>query len=122
MIEKKSLICVTCPMGCRLDVSLDGGSVVAVEGEGCKRGLAYAQDEIKDPRRVLTTTVTIFDGIHPLLPVHTTAAVPMARIPELVAALRKVSVTAPVRVGDVVAADVLDSGIDVLASRDIQRR
>jgi len=121
MTETRSLICVTCPMGCRLDVALDEKLVVAVEGQGCKRGLRYAEDEIKDPRRVLTTTVRVHNGVHRLLPVYTESPFPRVKIPELVAQLRQVAVEAPVRIGQVVVADALGTGINVLASRDIQR-
>ena len=58
-MTSKSLICVTCPMGCALEVAVAGDRVLAVEGHGCKRGVAYAADEISDPRRVVTTTVAV---------------------------------------------------------------
>ena len=119
MKDKKSLICVTCPMGCGLDVALEDGQVVAVEGQGCKRGLAYARDEIANPRRVVTTTVRVQAGRHPLLPVYTDGPFPRAQILELLAELRQVAVSAPVQAGQVILADALGTGIQVLASRDM---
>lgn len=117
----KSLICVTCPMGCTLEVSLDGEKVLAVEGQGCKRGMAYAMDEISNPRRVVTTTVAVSKGVHPLLPVYTEGPVPKARMAELVFALSHVTVVAPIKAGQVVMVDALGTGVRVLASRDIAR-
>ena len=119
MKDKKSLICVTCPMGCSLDVALEDGQVVAVEGQGCKRGLAYAKDEIANPRRVVTTTVRVQAGRHPLLPVYTDGPFPRGQILELLAELRQVAVSAPVQAGQVILADALGTGIQVLASRDM---
>ena len=119
MKDKKSLICVTCPMGCGLDVALEDGQVVAVEGQGCKRGLAYARDEIVNPRRVVTTTVRVQAGRHPLLPVYTDNPFPREQILELLAELRQVAVSAPVQAGQVILADALGTGIQVLASRDM---
>lgn len=119
MKDKKSLICVTCPMGCGLDVALEDGQVMAVEGQGCKRGLAYARDEIANPRRVVTTTVRVQAGRHPLLPVYTDGPFPRAQILELLAELRQVAVSAPVQAGQVILADALGTGIQVLASRDM---
>ncbi len=119
MKENKALICVTCPMGCRLDVVLEDGQVVAVEGQGCKRGLAYARDEIANPRRVVTTTVRVEAGRHPLLPVYTDGPFPRGRIFDLLAELRRVAVSAPVQAGQVILADALGTGIQVLASRDM---
>jgi len=119
MKDEKSLICVTCPMGCGLDVALEDGQVVAVEGQGCKRGLAYAKDEIANPRRVVTTTVRVQAGRHPLLPVYTDGPFPRGQILELLAELRQVAVSAPVQAGQVILADALGTGIQVLASRDM---
>ncbi|MBC7261873.1 MAG: DUF1667 domain-containing protein [Anaerolineae bacterium] len=119
MKDKVSLICITCPMGCRLDVTLEGGKVVSVEGQACKRGLAYAQHEITDPRRVVTTTVRVKNGLHPLLPVYTERPFPKSQIFPLLQELRQITVTAPVRMGQVILANALGTGINVLASRDM---
>jgi CxxC motif-containing protein len=119
MKDKKALICVTCPMGCRLDVIVADDQVVAVEGQGCKRGLTYAQDEIANPRRVVTTTVRVQAGWHPLLPVYTDCAFPKGQLFALLEELRQVVVSAPVQAGQVILANALGTGINVLASRDM---
>ena len=119
MRDKKALICVTCPMGCRLDVTVADGQVVAVEGQGCKRGLTYAQDEITNPRRVVTTTVRVQTGRHPLLPVYTDCPFPKDQILPLLAELRRIAVNAPVQARQVILANALGTGINVLASRDM---
>lgn len=121
MKDQKALICVTCPMGCRLDVTLVDGQVVAVEGQGCKRVLAYARDETANPRRVVTTTVRVQAGRHPLLPVCTHGPFPKGQIFALLAELRRVAVSAPVQAGQIILADALGTGIQVLASRDMPR-
>lgn len=117
--EAKELICITCPMGCTLDVTHEGDTIVEVDGATCKRGLDYAEEELTDPRRMVTTTVRVVGGLHPLLPVYTSAPIPKTRIFGLLEAIRKAEVEAPVRVGDVVLEDVVDTDVDVLASRDM---
>jgi CxxC motif-containing protein len=117
--ETTELICITCPMGCTLDVTHEGDAVVEVEGNACRRGEDYAQEELTDPRRMVTTTVRVAGGLHPLLPVYTSAPIPKARIFDLLEEIRKAEVQAPVRVGDVVLEDVVDTDVDVLASRDM---
>ena len=41
-MEKRELICIGCPMGCPLTVTLDGGAVVTVQGNTCPRGAVDA--------------------------------------------------------------------------------
>ncbi len=117
--EVTELICITCPMGCTLDVTHEGDTIVDVDGATCKRGRDYAEEELTDPRRMVTTTVRVAGGLHPLLPVFTSAPIPKARIFDLLEAIRKAEVKAPVKVGDVVLEDVVDTDVDVLASRDM---
>ena len=118
-VEEK-VICVTCPKGCTLTVTRDGQTVVKVEN-GCKRGHEYARQELTDPRRMVATSVRISGSLHPLLPVYTSAAFPKPRIPELLAVLREVDVPAPVSLDQTVIEDVLETGIDIRASRDMKK-
>ncbi|MEJ5200723.1 MAG: DUF1667 domain-containing protein [Anaerolineales bacterium] len=121
METTEKMICITCPKGCTLEVTHDGQTVLKVEGSGCKRGKDYVERELKDPRRMVASTVRVRGGTHPLLPVYTSAPFPKPRIQELLAELRKIEIKAPVKMGEVVLADALGEGIDILASRDMPR-
>lgn len=116
--QTKQIICVACPKGCRLSVRQDGDKVL-VTNEGCKRGVEYAIGEMKDPRRMVATTVRIQGGRHPLLPVYTASPFPKAHIMELLALLRHTEIKAPVKEGQIILDDALGTGIPILASRDM---
>ena len=64
MTEESEIICVTCPKGCTLKVLHEGNEVVDVLGSGCKRGKEYAICELKDPRRMVASSVRVKNGIH----------------------------------------------------------
>jgi CxxC motif-containing protein len=117
--QHTKMICITCPMGCRLDVTHEGQTVLEVTGSTCQRGAAFAQSELSDPRRMVATTVRVRGGVHPLAPVYTAAPFPKPMVRALVVALRAVELQAPVGAGQVVMADALGTGVDVLASRDL---
>lgn len=117
----KKMICITCPMGCTLEVTHEGATVLSVEGNTCKRGEKYVQEELSDPRRMVASTVRVQGGIHPLVPVYTAAPIPKPRIPELLAQLRAVELAAPVTMNQVVLENVLGESINVIASRDMPR-
>ncbi len=112
------IICITCPKGCTLDVTHDGQTILKIR-PGCKRGHEYVQREMVDPRRMIATTVRVQGGIHPLLPVTTSAPFPKPRILELMTALRQVELRAPVSMGQLVLQNALGTGIDIIASRDM---
>ena len=118
MVEENEIICVVCPKGCTLRVKHEGDQILSVEG-GCKRGEKYAASELLDPRRMVASTVRVKNGVHPLVPVYTRKAFPKPLIPQLARALRKVEVSAPVKINQVVLENALDTGIDIVASRDM---
>lgn len=117
--ERTELICITCPMGCTLEVTHEGDTIVEVDGATCKRGEDYAKEELTNPHRMVTTTVRVAGGLHPLLPVYTSAPIPKGRIFDLLEEIRKVEVQAPVKMGDAVLENVVDTDVKVLASRDM---
>lgn len=121
MKNKHSFVCINCPLSCSLELTEEDGEVLEVTGNDCKVGARYAEEEFKDPRRVVTTTVPVREGILPLLPVRTEKAIPKRLVEDAVRALAGVVVEAPVRRGQVVYQDIMDTGVDVIASRDLAR-
>ena len=118
----EEMICITCPMGCTLRVTHEGDKVIRVEGNACPRGAVYAERELKDPRRMVATTVRVRHGLHPLVPVYTAQPFPKPLIFSLLQKLREIEVEAPVKMNQVILADALGTGIDVIASRDMPRQ
>jgi CxxC motif-containing protein len=116
------MICITCPMGCTLEVTHDGETLLHVDGNTCNRGKAYVQRELTDPRRMVATTVRVTQGRHPLVPVYTEEPFPKPRIFDLLAKIRELAIEAPIKMNQVILENALDTGINVVASRDMPRR
>ena len=117
-METRNFICINCPLGCPLTVTLDGGQIVSVTGNTCKRGAAYAEAEILHPERMLTTTVTV-DGRRRMLAVRTRSAIPKDKIFDAMHVLYGAHAAAPVRIGDVIVPDICGTGVDVIASENL---
>ena len=115
----KDFYCTVCPSECHLTVTLDEtGSVVSVAGNSCPRGERFGRQEATCPMRVLASTVRL-EGAQtgePLIPVRTREAIPLSLQAQAMDAIRKARVTAPVKMGDIVLANVCDTGVDVVAS------
>ena len=69
---KKSLICIGCPRGCRLEVEMEG-ETITVRGNSCPKGEEYAKQEMTNPRRVVTAVIHTTSRQIPWLPVKTSA-------------------------------------------------
>ena len=125
VIEALQFNCTTCPSECLLTVEVErdaGGHVAAVRsvtGNSCPRGDKFAHQELTCPMRVLTTTVAVSGGDEALLPVRTAEAIPLELHAQAMALIRGLIVDAPIHMGDVVLANLLNTGIDLIASMDI---
>ncbi|MFA6848977.1 MAG: DUF1667 domain-containing protein [Selenomonadaceae bacterium] len=120
-VEKKVLTCITCPIGCEITAELTDGAITSVTGNSCPRGEKYTREELTAPRRMLTSTVRLEGGRMPLLPVVSEKALPKEKILACAEALRSLRVEAPIKEGAVVCENILGLGINILASRDMER-
>lgn len=116
------LTCISCPLGCALKVETDGqGQVLSVSGNTCKRGEAYGKKEVTAPTRTVTSTVRLVGGRAPVLPVRTRTDIPKDKIFECMEAIRSATAQAPVAIGDVILADIAGTGVDLVATRAVER-
>ena len=124
-IETLQFNCTTCPSECLLTVEVerdaDGAvaEVRSVTGNNCPRGDKFAHQELTCPMRVLTTTVAVSGGEETLLPVRTAEAIPLALHAHVMDLIRDLVVNAPIRMGDIVLENLLNTNIDLVASMDI---
>ena len=117
---KRELTCIVCPKGCSITVTSTADGLVC-SGQGCAKGEAYAIQETTAPKRMLTATVDIRGAMHARCPVISSTPVPKERLFELIEALKPIVLEAPVHLNQVVIADILGTGIDILASRTLEK-
>ncbi len=111
------LICISCPRGCHLKVDNE----MNVTGNFCPRGKVYAINELTNPKRMITTTVNVVDGEISRLSVASSEAVPKNMIFQVVEEIKKHEVKAPVNIGDVIVHNILDLGVDIIATKSIEK-
>lgn len=118
---KQELVCIVCPMGCRLTLTEDASEPKGykVSGNTCKRGIAYGVEELTNPVRVVTSTVRIQGGRLNRLPVRTDGPIPKAKIDACMEMLNEVTLESPVKMGQVVLEDLFGTGVNLIASRSL---
>lgn len=122
MSEKKELICIGCPLGCPITVEISQGKVLSVTGNTCPNGDKYARKEVTDPRRTVTSTVAVTGGEIPVVSVKTASDIPKNKISDCMLQLNNVHIAAPVHIGDVILKNVADTGVDVVATRTVNKK
>jgi len=116
-IEKKHFTCVTCPVGCEVDVEVQDSSILSMKGNRCDKVKEFVLQELKEPMRVLTTTVRIEGAKYAMLPVRTDKTIPKRLFKQAIEMLADINLQAPVHMSDVIVKDVAGSGANIIATR-----
>ena len=121
MSEKVEITCISCPMGCDVELEVDDDEILCMEGNQCKAGKEYVKNEFHNPTRILPTTARVKGGVLPLVPVKTDKPMPKPLLEDAMNEIAKVELEAPVELGDVVVENILDTGVDIVATRDLPK-
>lgn len=118
-MEKRSLTCIGCPLGCAVIVELENGQITNVTGNTCKRGDDYARKEVTHPMRIVTSTIRVTGGILPVVSVKTERDVPKENIMDIMKCLAGLCVPAPVHIGDIVLKNAAQTGVNIVATKEV---
>ena len=120
-MEKKEFVCIGCPLGCNVAVETEGKDIKSITVNTCPRGADYVTKELTDPRRIVTSLVRVKGGELPVVSVKTVADIPRDKIGECVKALKEIVLQAPVCIGDVVVENVCGTGVNVIATKNVEK-
>lgn len=123
MDTKKEIICIVCPNGCRMNVTInEQNKVTHVDNALCRNGRTYAENEIQCPQRSLTSTIKVEGGSLPLVSVRSNKPIPKDKLLEAVKLLRTILLTAPVDYHQVIVSNILDTGADIITTKQVLRK
>lgn len=120
-METRELICIGCPLGCMLTVEMQGSDVTNVTGNTCPRGKAYAEKEVTNPTRIVTSSVRVSGGDRVSVCCKTKNDIPKGKIFDVARALKEVVAEAPVSIGDVLVEDVAGTGVQIVATSNVRK-
>lgn len=117
----REFICINCPLGCHLTVDDSDKNNVKVTGNTCKRGETYGINEVLHPKRMVTSSIYILNGKNPVVSCKTKDAIPKELIFDSLNVLKETKVEAPVKIGDVLVKNILNTGVDIVATSNVER-
>ncbi|MEE9307816.1 MAG: DUF1667 domain-containing protein [Spirochaetia bacterium] len=118
---ERKMVCISCPLGCRLTVTWEDENDIAVKGNKCAKGESYAQEEILAPKRVVTATVRAATGSARRLPVKTNLPMLKGYIPALLNRIYKLELRPPIVRGQVLLKNIEGTGVDLVATRNLKK-
>ncbi len=120
--NKKEFICIICPNSCRLTIWQNNDDEIQIEGYQCLRGKTYGIAEYTNPTRMIITTMKINNGILPIIPVRSQFPISKYDIKKIMKIINKTECQAPIKMGDILIGNIIESGIDIIASRDLKKK
>ena len=121
-MEVKEFICIACPVGCMLRAQVTPEEV-AISGNQCKIGIDYGTKECRDPRRVLTTSIKVYNtngnGEFKMLSVKTAGDIPKDKYFDCLKAIKETEVKGNIDVAHVIIDNVLGLNVDIVATRSV---
>lgn len=117
-MEERELVCIGCPMGCMMTITLESGAVIKVLGNTCQKGETYARKEVTNPTRVVTSTMKVMGGKASVVSVKTREDIPKNKIFDCMREINKTTVKSPVRIGDILIENVAGTKVAVIATKN----
>lgn len=121
-MNARELTCVVCPNGCPIVVNIDDDEtpvITQIEGAVCKRGEEWVHQEIENPMRTIASSVKVRGGNSIFASVRTNRPIPLNKIPGVMAEVKKMSIAAPVSIGDVIIRNPAGCETEIIATRDV---
>jgi len=116
----KKLTCIECPKSCILSAEVESGKIVKVTGNLCPKGITYAKSEIENPMRILTSTVPAKGLSLKMVPVRTDRPIPKSNLLVAMQEMRKLRISKPVDIGEVIVPNFLGLGVNLIAAREVR--
>ena len=114
-MDRMDTTCIMCPMGCSLTITKEGDEI-KVTGNTCPRGKIYGTNEFTAPKRVVTSLVRLEEG--GVVACKTNDLIPKEMMGDILRELKKITMKRPVHIGDVIIENVLDTGVDIVATME----
>ena len=118
MAEEQRITCISCPVGCRMTVTVEDGQVVRVENNSCRRGEVYARQESIRPLRMVTAVAPVAGSARPVS-LKTLEPIPREKIMDVMEAIRGLELKPPILIGDVLLEDAAGTGVSLVATRSL---
>ena len=117
---ERELTCIRCPIGCQILVRSEGEEL-SVTGNMCPRGREYSIKETTHPTRTVTSSVTVDGGELPVVSVKTREDIPKDMIFQVMDEIHQMRISAPVRRGDVIISDAAGTGVNIIATKSVNK-
>ncbi len=111
----KEIICIECPIGCRININENGD----ISNYKCKKGINYVLNEIKNPLRSLTTTVKTVGFKKRRVAVRVDKEIPKDMIFPVLKEIKKLRISKKIKINEILIENILNLGVNVISTESL---
>lgn len=115
----REFTCIMCPRGCEISGEIEEGKEPIITGNACPKGADYVKQELVNPMRNIASSIKVIGGEEELVSVRLNRPIPKKMIFQVMGEIRRATINAPVKIGDVAIEDVLGLGSDVIVTKNV---
>jgi CxxC motif-containing protein len=108
-------------MGCKFVVGLKNGNCIIEDGKKCKKGREFIINEALNPKRMLTSSIYVKNGIWPLVSVKSSKPIPKEKLNLILKEIKKKKINAPVSIGDIIINNSANTDINIIATKSVKK-
>lgn len=121
MMERE-FVCIVCPNSCHITVRNRGQEIIETKGAQCVKGKEFVENEIRNPLRIFTGSILCINGDYQLVSVKSSQLIPKKEMKKIANQIRKITVNAPIEIGQVIIPNVSGLNVDIIATRRIKEK
>jgi len=115
--------CVVCPAGCFIEAEFTDEhppKLKSFSGARCEKGEVWIKQEIEDPMRTFSTSLSVRGGDLETVSLRTARAIPRGKIFEVMGAIRALgTLDAPLHIGQVVLRNPAGTDSEIIVTRKV---
>ena len=117
---ENQVVCNKCEEYCVIDIKTED-EVVEIIGNKCNEGIEFSEDYLKNSMDVLTTLVRIKGGQVKVVSVKSDKPIEKKLFLKCSRALSRINAGAPIKIGDVVCKNILNLGVDIICTKNVDK-
>lgn len=116
----ETIICLSCPIGCYLQAEFKNEEFL-ISNNKCPKGILFAKNELTSPKRIVTSTCRINSSFINRIPLKTNAPISKKDINKMLKLISAINLNSPVKSGEIVLKNILNSGVDIITTRTVNK-
>jgi CxxC motif-containing protein len=116
------VVCNLCDKRCVINIHKEENNYLC-EGNLCDKGMTYGNEYMRSSSKIFTSVVRVKDPTScNVVPVKSSKPIDISLWMECSKALGRIYVGLPIKIGDVICKNIVNSGVDIICTKNVDKK